>query len=157
VLHEVNPSNLYPWEDTTGEGPHTSEWTNCRREVVEEREEENGKTCAFSCIQSWQKESFSLIQGKELVLITFIVVVVEGWPRRACQILVVVRVPRKAWGWIVEDLILRLYSPFELTIWIGGILMWRSFIVQKEEKKVIEREGLSKSNCDKLIRLVENW
>jgi hypothetical protein len=35
--------------------------------------------------------------------------------------------------------------------------MWRSFIVEKEDEKLIESEGLSRSNCDKLIRLVENY
>jgi hypothetical protein len=35
--------------------------------------------------------------------------------------------------------------------------MWRSFIVQKEDEKLIESEGLLRSNCDKFIKLVENY
>jgi hypothetical protein len=52
---------------------------------------------------------------------------------------------------------LRAYNPLKLNIWSGGFLMWRSFIVEKEDEKLIESEGLSRSNCDKLIRLVENY
>jgi hypothetical protein len=35
--------------------------------------------------------------------------------------------------------------------------MWRSLIKQEEELKLVERYGLSRSNFDKLKRLVEKF
>jgi hypothetical protein len=88
------------------------------------------------------------------------VVEMEGWSSRAYQPLVDVRVPRKACGdeegeeLVEEDFTLREYKPFWLSM-MRGILMWRSLIAQDEEKKLIDRSGLSLSNLDKLIRFVE--
>jgi hypothetical protein len=49
---------------------------------------------ALAFTQSWQKEKEFLIQGSLLLLMTLSVVGLEGWPSLACQMLVVVWVPR---------------------------------------------------------------
>jgi hypothetical protein len=59
---------------------------------------------------------------------TFIVVGMEGCPKRACQMVVEVRVRRKACGGIHgEDFTLRKYSPLRLVM-RREILVWRPLV-----------------------------
>jgi hypothetical protein len=88
---------------------------------------------------------------------TLIVVVVDGCPKRACQIFVVIELTKRAWGGGEKEVILIEYKPLMLEIWIWDILMMWYFKIQKEELKLIEREGLSYSNWDKFKRFVLKW
>jgi hypothetical protein len=74
---------LFPFEETIGEGPHTSEKINSKGRLETEVDAEKGSWWALACWQETQ-EAFGLLEkaGRENLEITCLTVRRAGWPKR---------------------------------------------------------------------------